>query len=245
MLLLASVAAGMMGVKLPWHFGSQPPVPATPGSSAQLAYTQEPNSGESEAAVKNADPLAESPAAAVAPTDKSSADDRAADDRASADEKASADGTVAPRRVGWRDLARAGRFNDAFEQLEGEKPSNAGMSAEDLLLAADAARLSHHPKEAAHWLQTLVDRYPADTRVPVASFTLGRLLVDQLGQPRLAARAFARVVARGGTLAPDALAREAEALEAAGAHDEARSRARRYLESYPGGEHASAMRAIK
>ena len=68
----------------------------------------------------------------------------------------------------------------------------------------------------------------------------------ELGRPREAAAAFAeaRSLAPQGPFAEDALAREVEALQKAGASGEARERARDYLRLYPGGRRASAIKAF-
>jgi TolA-binding protein len=236
LLLLTSLAAAAISGALPLRFGARNEDTAPPrAAGAARAVSPEVRDG---AAAPAASPPAEQgvppsePAPRTAPA-------------APASSALASPASATAQRANWRELARAGRFKDAFEQLDGAAASDVAQSAEDLLLAADAARLSHHPHQARRWLELLLQRYPNDSRVPVASFTLGRLLADQLGNPRLAARAFQRVAQSGGALAPDALAREAEAWAAAGAHDAARGCAKRYLERYPNGEHASAMRAIE
>lgn len=133
----------------------------------------------------------------------------------------------------WRDLARAGRHREAFQSL-GALPVE---DLDGLLLAADAARLSGHPREAAAHLTQLIERYPHDVRARLAAFTLGRLALHELNQPLLAARSFARAYALDpdGELAADALAREAEAYHRAGDRGGARAAAKRYLARYPEG----------
>ena len=133
----------------------------------------------------------------------------------------------------WRELARAGRHREAFQSL-GALPIE---DCDGLLLAADAARLSGHPREAALHLTSLIERYPNDVRARLAAFTLGRLALHELDQPLLAARSFARAYALDpdGELAADALAREAEAYHRAGDGEGARAAAKRYLSRYPDG----------
>lgn len=139
----------------------------------------------------------------------------------------------APARERWRSLARAGKHAEAFSSL--------GMHVVDdlsgLLLAADAARLSGHPREAARHLERLVARHGRSAEAPLAAFTLGRLCLHELGEPKRAAAAFARAyaLAPNGPLAEDALAREAEAYHRAGDHTEARSVAQQYLARFPHG----------
>jgi transmembrane sensor len=119
-------------------------------------------------------------------------------------------------------------------------------SAEQLLRAADTARMAGRTAEAATLLRRLVGDRPGDPRAPLAAFTLGRLLLRELGRAREAAVAFAeaRALAPAGPLAEDALAREAEALAQVGARDEARARAREYLHHYPTGRRAPLLRAL-
>jgi transmembrane sensor len=133
----------------------------------------------------------------------------------------------------WRELARAGKHHEAFDSLGAAEVED----LDGLLLAADAARLSGHTRAAVDHLTRLVERYPHDARAQLAAFTLGRLALYELSQPRLAARHFARAhaLAPAGELAADALAREAEAHYRAGDRAEARSAAERYLARYPSG----------
>ena len=94
--------------------------------------------------------------------------------------------------------------------------------------------------EATRALRQLTQRFPRDARAPLAAFTLGRLLLENLRQPADAARAFelARSLAGGsGALAEDALAREVEAWRAAGDANKATARAQRYQALYPNGTH--------
>jgi transmembrane sensor len=137
------------------------------------------------------------------------------------------------QRERWRVLARAGKHQEAFGSL-GAKPVE---DLPGLLLAADAARLSGHPREAARFLEHLVERYPESAAAPLAAFTLGRLALYELKQPVLAAKSFARAYTFNpkGPLAEDALAREAEAYHRAGDAQRAKSAAQRYLERFPDG----------
>jgi transmembrane sensor len=107
-----------------------------------------------------------------------------------------------------------------------------------LFTRADAARAEGKPELAVMLLRDLRDRFPRDPHAAAAAFTTGRLLLDSLGRPREAAVAFADARAldtSGGTLAEDALAREVEALHAAGDHRAARARAEQYRSLYPHG----------
>jgi transmembrane sensor len=103
----------------------------------------------------------------------------------------------------------------------------------ELLLAADTARLSGHPADAVPYLEQAVRQHTGDQRLSLASFTLGRVLLDELGRPAEAARAFND--ARSGEMAEDALAREVEAWSRGGDTTRARDLALEYEKLYPNG----------
>ena len=95
-------------------------------------------------------------------------------------------------------------------------------------------------------LRKIVESHRSDPRAPLAAFTLGRVLLMELGQPRQAAAAFAeaRALAPDGPFAEDALAREVEAWAKAGDGAKARARAQDYLRAYPSGRRVPAVRAL-
>jgi transmembrane sensor len=150
--------------------------------------------------------------------------------------------SIVPRRS-WRDYAARGNYARAYEEL-GNSRDGVRDEAADLLLAADVARLSGHPDQAVPPLHSLCDRHASDRRAPVAAFTLGRVLIDDLARPVEAAAAFqkARLLWPGGPLAEDALAREADAWQRAGRSERAHAIAELYLESYPQGRHVAVVR---
>jgi transmembrane sensor len=120
----------------------------------------------------------------------------------------------------------------------------AGDTVEELLLAADVARLSDHPGQAVTYLQRILREHPRDERAPMAAFTLGRTL-SGLGQQRQAMEMFARVHATWphGPLAEDALVREAEAAAALGDSARAAGAAEQYERDFPrGGRRAEVRR---
>lgn len=141
----------------------------------------------------------------------------------------------------WRELAQRGEFARAYPALSAAGPAD---NPKELLLAADVARLSGHPRAAVPHLRRVATHFTRDPRAALAAFTLGRVLLDDLGDPRGAAQAFAqvRLLEPRGPLAADALAREAEALHRLGETAEARERALEYLERYPHGRKAEAVR---
>jgi TolA-binding protein len=142
-------------------------------------------------------------------------------------------------RERWRTLARAGKHREAFGSLQARPVQDLA----GLLLAADAARHSGHPREAADYLQRLLRRYPHSVPARLAAFTLGRLALHELGEPALAASSFARAYALDphGPLAEDALSRTAEAHRRAGAVKRARDAASRYIERFPHGARREEM----
>ncbi|EFX60120.1 hypothetical protein DAPPUDRAFT_125457, partial [Daphnia pulex] len=129
----------------------------------------------------------------------------------------------------WESLASEGQYEKAYQLAYGsavvvgkgghaaepELLSRPGATPGQLLLLADVARLSHHATEAVPPLQKLLLAHASDPRAPLAAFTLGRVLLDELGRPREAAESFqhAQQLDPTGPLAQDALARECATLE--------------------------------
>ncbi len=152
----------------------------------------------------------------------------------------------APARRSWRALAQDGEYAGAFARMRSQGPASVQDDPGDLLLAADVARLGGHPEDAVPRLERVVSAHAGDSRAPLAAFTLGRTLLDQLGRPREAAQAFgtARRLDSSGALAQDALAREVESLSRAGESGLARERAEEYLRLYPKGRRAGAVRRL-
>jgi transmembrane sensor len=146
----------------------------------------------------------------------------------------------------WRILAKDQSYVAALARLTAEGPNAVHDTPEDLLLAADVARLGGRPDRAVAPLQRVIADHPFDPRAPLAAFTLGRTLLEQLGRPREAARAFAtaRRLDRGGTLTQDALAREVESWAGAGEAEQAHERALEYANLYPKGRRLAAVRRL-
>jgi transmembrane sensor len=146
----------------------------------------------------------------------------------------------------WRELARAGKHGRAYELLAAGNMRDVRDEPGDLLLASDAARRSRHPAEAAKLLRKLLTGYEADPRAPAAAFTLGWLLMSDLGRPRDAALAFARAeaLAPRGNLAEDAVARSVEAWHRAGERSQAAAGVERYRKAYPRGRHLGMLERL-
>jgi hypothetical protein len=117
------------------------------------------------------------------------------------------------------------------------RPRAAPEGPAALFERADRARRQGNPALAAAHLRTIVERHPDAPHAAAASFTLGRLSLESLSQPRESALWFekARLLAKGEPLAEDALAREVEAWSAAGDRVQARQRAALYQRTYPNG----------
>jgi transmembrane sensor len=148
-----------------------------------------------------------------------------------------------PTPASWREQAERGEFKQAFLQLPSTDTMKE-MSVAELLLAADTARLSGHPEAALPWLTRVMRAHPGDARAPLAAFTLGGVLLQQLGRPREAEAAYAeaRATTRSEALAQDALARQVEAAHRAGDETRARKLAEEYVTLYPLGRRIHAVR---
>jgi len=153
-------------------------------------------------------------------------------------EQQSAVGTAASS---WRPLAERGQYEQARRALRQAGPSAVRDDTADLLLAADAARLSGHPADAVPYLRRVLNGHSRDPRAGLAAFTLGRVLLDELGRPGEAVDAFAFARSAGGPLAEDAMAREVEALSRAGDVTRSRDLALLYQRLYPNGRRAKAV----
>ena len=152
-----------------------------------------------------------------------------------------AEASSARRR--FLDHAAHRQYADAYSVLE-RAPEVVSNSAEDLMLAADAARFSNHPLQATHFLERATREHGSDSVAPLAAFTLGRIYLSQLGQPAKAADAFALALrlAPAGSLAEDAQAREVEAAVLAGQRPRALGLADEYARRYPNGHRLQSVR---
>jgi hypothetical protein len=96
--------------------------------------------------------------------------------------------------------------------------------------------------EAAQQFEHLLQKWPSDAFAPLGAFELGRLKMDDLKDPRGAARAFAQVVALQSDpgLTEDALARMVELYDRFDAARCKQTRSR-YLSEFPTGIHVQAV----
>jgi transmembrane sensor len=165
----------------------------------------------------------------------------AEDAGAGAGETSPSAASAVPAVPRWRALAESGRYDDAYHALQSAGPNAVRDDTTELLVAADAARLGGHPADAVPYLERVVAAHGRDPRASLAAFTLGRVLLDELGRPAEAASAFARARGAGGAMAEDALAREVEAFSRAGDASHARELALEYMRTYPKGRRAAAV----
>jgi len=146
----------------------------------------------------------------------------------------------------WRELARIGKHKRAYDLVAPGNFRDVRDEPGDLLLASDVARLSRHSKDAASLLRRFLANHSRDPRAPSAAFTLGWVLMNELGRPREAAVAFARAeaLAPRGNLAEDAVARAVEAWYRAGDLSRAKTEVERYRKTYPQGRHLSTLERL-
>jgi hypothetical protein len=156
---------------------------------------------------------------------------------------------LVPRRqvaaARWVTLASEKRFGEAYGLLR-QVPLRELSDPDDLMLAADVARQAGRPERAVPFLELVVKEHASEVSAQLAGFSLGKIYLDNLDEPALAARRFAsvRAMAPGGGLAQDALAREVEAWSRAGEPARARDGALEYARLYPHGRRLAAVRDL-
>lgn len=118
-----------------------------------------------------------------------------------------------------------------------------GDTVAQLLGVADRARLAGHADDAVAPLRRIVSEHPDDPRAALASFMLGRVELDTLGDAAKAAQAFGQAIAVGLSrgLLEDAYARLVEARARAGDAEGARRAAADYAARFPHGARSSAV----
>ncbi|MBN2344443.1 MAG: FecR domain-containing protein [Deltaproteobacteria bacterium] len=147
------------------------------------------------------------------------------------------------RQTDWRDAAKQGENSKALTLIDAN-PACVHNEVDDLLLAADVMRLTGHPKRAVLYLNRVIRNFSSDSRRSVAAFTLGKVLVDEIGNPSAAAQAFHIAAENRSPIAEEALAREIDAYHSAGNSIEMNKSARLYLVKYPNGTRAVSVRAL-
>jgi TolA-binding protein len=117
------------------------------------------------------------------------------------------------------------------------------MSAKDLFEQAEAYRLEGHPREAAAALDRLRRSFPRDPRAGLASFELGRLRMDQLGDPAGALNAFSDAMRLdpSARFREDAQARVVQLYASLGQSERCLKAQAEYQSRYPNGSHAKSV----
>jgi hypothetical protein len=148
----------------------------------------------------------------------------------------------------WRSLAHSGRYSEAFAAADarGFAALCASVSADELLLLADAARFSGKLAQATEAYTALRARFSGSSSAATAAFSLGRMAFDQQGAPAAAARWFTQYLSEqpGGAFAAEARGRLIEARQRSGDTSGARAAAGEYLARHPGGAHAPLARSL-
>ena len=148
----------------------------------------------------------------------------------------------APAPQAWQPLARAGKYREAYAELErlGFDEECRKANAETLGLLADVARKARAPRKAERALLLLRSRFPNSAGAAIAAFTLGRLEFDELRGYTRAADWFRTYLKEqpNGAMAREALGRLLEAAYRGGDAGSARALSERYLREYPSGPHA-------
>lgn len=146
----------------------------------------------------------------------------------------------------WKRQAEAGRYAKAVTLVEeqGLEGAMAGVSSDDLLLFADAARLVRRADLGRTTLTLLRSRFPRSPDAAEAAFRLGRLESDAHQLPE-AASWFDRYVqeAPDGPLAAEAMGRRLDTFHRLRDPREARA-AREYVEKYPKGAYATLAQQV-
>jgi transmembrane sensor len=128
--------------------------------------------------------------------------------------------------------------------VESRGAPSAESATTDFLAIADRQRREGDLKGAIQTLKLAMERDSDGTRGAIAAFTLGKLLLDGVGQPVEAQAAFRACLKRSppSAVAEDALARLVEAQSRSGARDAARASAQEYERRYPNGPRLSDVR---
>jgi TolA-binding protein len=157
-------------------------------------------------------------------------------------------GTPVPALGRYARLALENRYVEALAAAEAEGFERVCQTgaAPDLVLLGDAARLAGSTDRAQAAYAAVRERF-GGAPAAHATFLLGRLALDERGDPKAAARLFEAYLRDndGGPFAREASGLLAEARSRAGQHTAARAAAAAYLERYPDGPFAGRARALQ
>jgi hypothetical protein len=154
-----------------------------------------------------------------------------------------------PRAPAWKVRAEAGDYKDAMREARAVGFSQLIQSApaSDVMLLADAARLSGSAAEARQALTTLRERFAGQPGAALAAFRLGRLALDHGGNHTEAVRWMRTYLSESGgagNLAEAARGRLMASLVQIGQKQAAQKVAREYLERHPSGQNAELAHSL-
>ncbi len=156
---------------------------------------------------------------------------------------ATATATTSDREPGWRELASAGKYKEAFAATErvGFVQEVERASSTDLTTLTDIARFAGRPALAREALLAQRRRFGARGR---SAFLIGKTAADQQGNAAEGVRWFETYLSEepAGALAEQALGRIMELSKKDSAA--ARSAAERYVARYPSGSYAGLARSV-
>lgn len=150
----------------------------------------------------------------------------------------------APKK-GWQELAREGRFGEAWTLLEEAgfpRELDSARSGDEVVALAEVARLARRSDEARLAYRSARQRFPATPAAARAAFALGVLSFPAHDSTQYFDLYLAE--APDGDFAAEAMGRLVEAYRAAGDLAAARAAARAYLARFPSGPHAELARGV-
>lgn len=163
------------------------------------------------------------------------------------DEPRPAPEVVKPKPVAWKVLAQKRQYPEALQAAQslGWDSLCATVSAGDLTLLGDVARLGFAPDLAQQAYGQVRSRFPRTRSADTATFFLGRLAFDG-GALAEADRWFIRYRAEfpTGTFAAEALGRRLELARRRADADATRTLATDYLAQYPNGPHSRLAKSL-
>jgi hypothetical protein len=157
------------------------------------------------------------------------------------------DSRLSGNRPAWVDLARDGRYVEAWDRARASFARECQRGgASELWLLGDTARLTGHGREGRRAYQALRERFRGTTAAADAAFALGRLAFEIDGDSTEAERWFETHLGErpDGPLARSALGRIMDLRVDRGDRLGAAGVAREYLRRFPRGPRASAARAL-
>jgi hypothetical protein len=148
----------------------------------------------------------------------------------------------------WKDEAVAANYGEALAlaKARGIDRMLVELSAGDLLLLADTARLARDRALARRVYAKVRERFASTGQASRAAFQLGRIAADGAGKHAEAARWFQTYLRESpsGAFAREARGRLVQSLDLSGDEAGARTAAKQYLALHPAGPHAKLAGSI-